>query len=173
VASEVSNPVKINGVRHDIRHYRLVSADLLPEPTRELIVSDPVFSFRKLPCRNSLRWQYSVAIRTGEVVKGFTQMITAMLYSHALFSSASHNRRTRRETEFVSGAMPNHSIERTRPGIALRRFRDETLQLSPLGRMFIAIYYRVSPPVAKFLSSKPLLAAAVRKVLNTMARYQG
>jgi hypothetical protein len=69
--------------------------------------------------------------------------------------------------------MPNHSIERTRPGIALRRFRDETLQLSPLGRMFIAIYYRVSPPVAKFLSSKPLLAAAVRKVLNTMARYQG
>jgi len=57
--------------------------------------------------------------------------------------------------------------------IALRRFRDETLQPSLVGRMFIAVYYRVSPPIAKFLSSKPFLAAAVRKILNVLARYHG
>ncbi len=55
--------------------------------------------------------------------------------------------------------------------IALRRFRDETLQPSFPGRVFIAIYYRVSPPIAIFLSRRPLLAAAIRPLLNALARH--
>jgi len=54
--------------------------------------------------------------------------------------------------------------------IALRRFRDETLEQSIIGRFFVAFYYRVSPPVAVFLSRHPTLSAFVRVFLNFLAR---
>lgn len=57
--------------------------------------------------------------------------------------------------------------------IALRRFRDETLQPSVAGRIFIETYYRVSPPIAKFISRKPFLAAVIKPLLNALARRNG
>jgi cold shock CspA family protein len=54
--------------------------------------------------------------------------------------------------------------------IALRRFRDETLARSAPGRWFIAIYYRLSPPVAAHLSRRHGLTTFVRSVLNPLAR---
>jgi cold shock CspA family protein len=57
--------------------------------------------------------------------------------------------------------------------IALRRFRDEILQPYSAGRIFIATYYRVSPPIAQFISQKPLLAAAIKPLLNALARRNG
>lgn len=57
--------------------------------------------------------------------------------------------------------------------IALRRFRDETLEPSALGRLFITLYYRFSPPVAAFLSRRPKLSAFVRLFLNVLASRNG
>jgi len=54
--------------------------------------------------------------------------------------------------------------------IALRRFRDETLEQNVFGRTFVALYYRVSPPIATFLSHQRMLCALVRTALNLLAR---
>ena len=45
---------------------------------------------------------------------------------------------------------------------ALSKFRDKYLLTSPLGRDFVKVYYRTSPPIADFIRNKPLLKATVR-----------
>lgn len=57
--------------------------------------------------------------------------------------------------------------------IALRRFRDETLETSAPGRLFVKLYYRFSPTIAAFLSQRRKLSAAVRVILNILARRNG
>ncbi len=37
--------------------------------------------------------------------------------------------------------------------LVLRRFRDEVLKQSPAGRLFVRVYYRLSPAVARRLQS--------------------
>ena len=44
----------------------------------------------------------------------------------------------------------------------LRRFRDEYLLTNPLGQVLVALYYRVSPPMAEFIAERPSLKAIVR-----------
>ena len=46
--------------------------------------------------------------------------------------------------------------------VELRWFRDHCMRGSFMGREFIRIYYRVSPPVATFLTDHPALAKLVR-----------
>lgn len=41
--------------------------------------------------------------------------------------------------------------------VALREFRDNYLQYSTLGRIFIALYYRFSPPLARLIEDSTLL----------------
>jgi hypothetical protein len=48
----------------------------------------------------------------------------------------------------------------------LRRFRDEVLSTTILGRMFITIYYFLSPPVAERLKNAKRLNILVRKTLD-------
>jgi cell division protein FtsB len=47
----------------------------------------------------------------------------------------------------------------------LRDFRDKYLQTSALGRMFVATYYRNSPPIAAFIAQHDALRAAIRGML--------
>ena len=54
------------------------------------------------------------------------------------------------------------------PVITLRRFRDEYLAGSALGRAFIWLYYWASPSVAVRLSGAPVVSAAVRRVLDAV-----
>ena len=49
----------------------------------------------------------------------------------------------------------------------LRRFRDEVLRASVLGRLFIRGYYAVSPGLAKHLGSKPLFQKPVKMALDS------
>jgi hypothetical protein len=49
--------------------------------------------------------------------------------------------------------------------MVFRRFRDEVLQRSEPGRMLVDVYYRVSPPLAKYISGRPLLRSAARGIL--------
>ena len=44
----------------------------------------------------------------------------------------------------------------------LREFRDEYLLTNPLGQALVDLYYRVSPPIAKFITEHPVLKPIVR-----------
>jgi hypothetical protein len=44
----------------------------------------------------------------------------------------------------------------------LRDFRDEYLLTNPVGQTFVDLYYRVSPPMAKFITEHPTLKSMVR-----------
>lgn len=50
--------------------------------------------------------------------------------------------------------------------LTLRRFRDDTLRATSLGRWFIRTYYRLSPPVARRLKHARRLNALVRALLD-------
>jgi hypothetical protein len=47
----------------------------------------------------------------------------------------------------------------------LRRFRDELLIPNPPGRALVAIYYKLSPPLARFISRHRTLRSVVRECL--------
>lgn len=57
--------------------------------------------------------------------------------------------------------------------IALRRWRDQVLLCTPSGRAMIVLYYRLSPPIARYLERSPRLAGYTRKLLNTFVRRRG
>jgi hypothetical protein len=44
----------------------------------------------------------------------------------------------------------------------LRDFRDECLLTNPLGQALVSLYYRVSPPIAEFITEHPGLKPIVR-----------
>jgi hypothetical protein len=44
----------------------------------------------------------------------------------------------------------------------LREFRDEYLLTNPLGKALVELYYRVSPPIAEFITEHPSLKPVVR-----------
>jgi len=44
----------------------------------------------------------------------------------------------------------------------LREFRDEYLLTSPVGKALVGLYYRVSPPIAEFITEHPSLKPIVR-----------
>ena len=50
----------------------------------------------------------------------------------------------------------------------LRRYRDESLRNTAVGRFGVALYYRLSPPVANWLTRHPGCAALVRRALNAV-----
>jgi hypothetical protein len=47
----------------------------------------------------------------------------------------------------------------------LREFRDRHLLQNPVGRAFVALYYKLSPPLAKFIAGSETLRAIVRMAL--------
>ena len=53
----------------------------------------------------------------------------------------------------------------------LRRFRDEVLRASVLGRLFIRGYYAVSPGLARHLGSKPLFQKPVKMALDSFVSH--
>ena len=50
----------------------------------------------------------------------------------------------------------------------LRRFRDEILSPFSLGRKLIHYYYKASPPIARTLSSQPLMAHLIKGALTAL-----
>ena len=47
----------------------------------------------------------------------------------------------------------------------LRQFRDEFLITNPIGRALVVVYYRLSPPLAGFISRHQTLRTLVRECL--------
>ncbi|NQT95384.1 MAG: PKD domain-containing protein [Candidatus Omnitrophica bacterium] len=54
--------------------------------------------------------------------------------------------------------------------VILREFRDKYLIRNSLGREFVWNYYRYSPPVAKFISRRPVLRKIARILLKPLVR---
>lgn len=52
--------------------------------------------------------------------------------------------------------------------VSLRRFRDEKLMSYSIGRLFIAAYYKLSPPLAQWLKNHPYFAKQVRQILDEL-----
>ena len=55
--------------------------------------------------------------------------------------------------------------------VILRRFRDRFLRATPAGRWFIRTYYRLSPPIARFISHSEFLKAVVRVMLMPLVLF--
>jgi len=49
--------------------------------------------------------------------------------------------------------------------LLLRAFRDDTLLNSALGKWFVSVYYRYSPAVAKWMTSRPVSGCILRRLL--------
>ena len=62
----------------------------------------------------------------------------------------------------VYGSSSNPSV------IALRAFRDRSLNTNPFGRFLVMIYYKTSPPLAKFLKDSHFANEIVRKLLDKL-----
>lgn len=54
--------------------------------------------------------------------------------------------------------------------IDFRLFRDNVLMRSKAGRLFVQVYYTVSPPVAELLDNSPVLKRIFRSILRTIHR---
>jgi len=50
--------------------------------------------------------------------------------------------------------------------MVLRKFRDKYLMTNNLGREFVKLYYRYSPPIANYIAKKEILRMIVRMVLK-------
>jgi len=79
---------------------------------------------------------------------------------------------TTSEAESDSGSSSNCFIATAAYGsflepevMALRHFRDKYLMTTPLGKAFVAWYYRTSPPIAAFIAKHDTLRTATRVAL--------
>jgi PKD repeat protein len=54
--------------------------------------------------------------------------------------------------------------------IILKHFRDQYLANSPLGRVMIDNYYKISPPIAYFIKDKPVLRRIARFIINPIVK---
>lgn len=52
--------------------------------------------------------------------------------------------------------------------LTLRRYRDETLERSAVGRILVRGYYLVSPPLARYFAVDSLLSRATRLILDAI-----
>jgi len=55
--------------------------------------------------------------------------------------------------------------------LVLRRFRDDTLAQSLLGRLLIKLYYSLSPPVAEWLKNTHRINTSVRNLLDIFVAW--
>lgn len=63
------------------------------------------------------------------------------------------------------GSYAEHNV------LILREFRDNVLQHSIPGRLFIRCYYRTSPPIARFIASREFLKKIVRIILKPIVCF--
>ncbi len=75
---------------------------------------------------------------------------------------------SKREKCFIASAAFDYV--RTPEVQTLCSFRDNVLTNYSTGRIFIKVYYRISPPIARFLDANPKLKPVTRKFLKRCAR---
>ncbi len=53
---------------------------------------------------------------------------------------------------------------------ALRKYRDNKLLKTMVGRVFVRSYYRISPVIANWLITRPVLSRYIRSILDILVR---
>ena len=105
------------------------------------------------------------------------QHVSAELVRKYLVNGTPRNRKSFKDVHirlgggkcFIATAVEEHCEPATVP--SLRRFRDEVLLRSPLGRLGVRMYYRVSPPIARLLLRMPdEIQIGVGSALDRIAR---
>ena len=92
--------------------------------------------------------------------------VVLRVYSDAIISGDSSNANITTPTLcFIATASYGHDSGEV--GL-LCKFRDECLLTNPLGTAFVKAYYKLSPPVAEFISESEPLKAAVRVALKPL-----
>lgn len=74
-------------------------------------------------------------------------------------------------TERAQCFITTATAEDTQTLNSLRRFRDESMAKTPVGRGLVGLYYRISPPIAETLGRNPdsRTANATRRLVNCCA----
>lgn len=70
---------------------------------------------------------------------------------------------------FIATAAYGSKMERD--VMSLRRFRDHHLLSNPLGQLFVAAYYALSPPIARAISTSEDLRALARAALRPLVSF--
>ena len=92
--------------------------------------------------------------------------VVLRVYSDAIISGDSSNANITTPTLcFIATASYGHDSGEV--GL-LCKFRDECLLTNPLGTAFVKAYYKLSPPVAEFISENEALKATVRIALKPL-----
>jgi subtilisin len=75
------------------------------------------------------------------------------------------------EEEFSFCFITTATADDTETLDSLRRFRDDSMKATPVGKGLVGLYYRISPPIARTLDRHPdsVEAGLTRKVIETSA----
>ncbi len=132
---------------------------------------------------------YDTSPRYGDRMSAAGQKLTQFLPFTPIFPDIAKKAegflKSSKNPQHVRALMKSLKIGRTRCFIAtaafdsgyapevvtLRKFRDERLRKSDLGRKFIVFYYRFSPSFAQKLDSHPRLKAATRALIKLVCRF--
>ncbi|MFZ2417784.1 MAG: CFI-box-CTERM domain-containing protein [Smithellaceae bacterium] len=97
--------------------------------------------------------------------KNTLQKIDRQINTQMMVSSMSRSMATKKEGCYIAtlvyGSYDHQQV------LQLRKFRDEKLAASYTGRIFIALYYKISPQLVKALKNKPTIHSMIRSLLNT------
>ena len=88
--------------------------------------------------------------------------------SYCPFCAAEIKDFTRRDCFIATAVYGDHDCYEVKQ---LRWFRDTYLQEHILGSVFVKVYYFVSPPIAKWLVTKPFLSKQIRGFLNILVKH--
>lgn len=97
--------------------------------------------------------------KTKVALRSHANKVSQKTGSHPSYSSSSSS-----SACFIATAVYGHSDHWK--VLKLRAFRDEVLMNTPLGKLFIAVYYQLSPPLAKLVRRYSWLRSVAFKVVD-------
>lgn len=89
-------------------------------------------------------------------------------FEHARRNRSVTAKRSRRGPCFIASAVYGGNAWQTE---TLRAWRDRSLLRNQMGRAFVHVYYRLSPPVANALARRPWAVRLVRVLLDRLVQH--
>ncbi|MDI6787956.1 MAG: PKD domain-containing protein [Planctomycetota bacterium] len=164
--SLVRNSVCIKiGYRDDDRN-GIVDGTDISERTLLIYRYDVVLA-RWLPLLNQSVDRYNNTVlgwTSGWGTFGLTGRLSAE--EEGLTTSGSSGFQVQRDWAFCFIASAVYGSQNVEEVEILRQFRDKHLLTSAVGRSLVRVYYKVSPPMAKYIAQRPALRFVVRQMLR-------
>lgn len=175
--TNTSSTLKVNDPISDNKYYSLTVAYHFPNMV--LAENGVVVNFKGEERSQSNVYNSDGTIKTETVGEGLNAQTSSVIaeavdkggvvlrvYSDSIISADSANTQvTAPSMCFIATASYGHDSGEV--GL-LCKFRDECLLTNPLGTAFVKAYYKLSPPIAEFISESESLKAAVRVALKPL-----